>query len=373
MALRSRFAAASILCALLLRAQTPLREVSIRTHPYTPPSAILRAESNLVETGLVVRDSSGRALAGLHASDFQVLDNRVPQQITAFSDVRADGKPAGPPAAAASQTATGLIPAAEMPPAAPKFVTFFFDDFHTGIEMAFVKQAARAFIAKGWKRADRMSIVTASGQGDLEFTGDAKLFAEKIEHLSSHTRPVAAAPCGVSLIDSYIVVHRLDGRILEAAIAAATPCAGCGADSANCRSRALPIADQLARSAWEQLQALSLDTVFALGFAAKKLAQVNGTRILVLTSSGFLMQPGIQPEMQNLIDGAVRWNIVIHAIGAQGLDASQPGWFSPKDGLRRSLALMPLQNIAEGTGGHYFKDSNDLAGAMELAANPEVS
>jgi hypothetical protein len=41
--------------------------------------------------------------------------------------------------------------------------------------------------------------------------------------------------------------------------------------------------------------------------------------------------------------------------------------------MRRSLYLMPLENITNGTGGHYFKDSNDLGGAMELAADPEVS
>jgi hypothetical protein len=45
----------------------------------------------------------------------------------------------------------------------------------------------------------------------------------------------------------------------------------------------------------------------------------------------------------------------------------------PKDLLRRSLYLMPLQNIANGTGGHFFRDNNDIAGDMELAANPEVT
>jgi len=35
--------------------------------------------------------------------------------------------------------------------------------------------------------------------------------------------------------------------------------------------------------------------------------------------------------------------------------------------------LLPLENIAEGTGGHYFRDTNDLAGAMDLAVSPEVS
>jgi VWFA-related protein len=162
-----------ILSALLLRAQTPVPEVVIRTHSYTPPSAILRAESNLVETGVTIRDSLGRTVGGMHASDFEVLDNGVPQQITAFSELRPDGKTTAP----ASET----VPSVNAPPSEPKFVTFFFDDLHTGpAGLLFVKQAAHAFIDKGLKRQDWMSIVTASGESDLDFTNDAKLFSEKV-------------------------------------------------------------------------------------------------------------------------------------------------------------------------------------------------
>jgi hypothetical protein len=100
---------------------------------------------------------------------------------------------------------------------------------------------------------------------------------------------------------------------------------------------------------------------------------MRGTRLLVLTSSGFLVRPGVPPELQSFIDAALRWNIVVDAIGAQGLDPAIAANPSPKDPLRRSLPLMPLENIANGTGGHYFRDTNDLAGAMDLAANPEVS
>jgi VWFA-related protein len=373
MAPPSRATAFLTLCTLLLRAQTPAQGVVIRTHSYTPPSTILHAESNLVEAGLTVRDSRGRAVGGLHAPDFEVLDNGVPQRITAFSEVRPDGKPSVAATAPDSGKPSETVPAANVPPPERKFVTFFFDDFHMGIgEMSFVKQAARAFIAKGLKPSDKMSIVTTSGQGDLDFTNDAKLFAGKLDRLSPHNRYVVPSYCGVSPIDSYIFLHNLDGQIAEEAIGAAVPCAGCsGQDTPQaCRAKAIPIAQQAASSAWEQLQAQSLDTLAALGFAAKRLSEVNGTRILVLTSSGFLLRPGVQPELANFIDGAVRWNIVVHAIGAQGLEARMGGL---KDSLRHALFLLPLENITNGTGGHFFKDNNDIAGDMELAADPEVA
>ena len=277
---------------LLLRAQTPAQEVVIRTYPYTPPSTILHAESNLVETGLTVRDSRGRAVAGLHASDFEVLDNGVPRQITAFSELRPDAMKAGPPAE-------------------PRFVAFFFDDLHMGrIDMPLVKQAARAFVAKGLKPSDMTSIVTTSGAGNLDFTNDAKLFAERLEHLNLHTH----------------VIHSV-----------------------------------------EEYQADSIDTLAALGLAAKRLSEGHGTRILALMSSGFIIHVGaehdVEAEVQKVIDAAVRWNIVVHAIDAKGLTPNPNAWR-----LRR-----PLLEIAQGTGGHLFENTNDLAGSMELAANPEVT
>jgi len=371
MAPGNRTVAFLIGCALL-GAQAPPQEVAIRTHPYTPPSAVLRADSNLVETGLTVRDSRGHTVAGLHASDFQVLDNGAPQQITAFTEFRSEASP--PATAPFAEKLSGIVPSAAAPMSLPKFVTFFFDDIHMPIaSMLFVKQGARAFIAKGVKPGDHVSIRTTSGQGDLDFTTDAKLFAERLEHLSAHARPVVTSPCGVSPIDSYIFLHHLDGQIVDEAIGAAMNCAGCGgrgATAAQCRATAYGIAESAASSTWEQLQAQSRDTLDALGFAVKRLSQVRGTRILVLTSSGFLLPPGVPPELQSIIDTALRSNIVVNAIGAQGLDASMSG---PKDFLRRSQFLMPLENITNGTGGRYFRDTNDLAGAMDLATHPEVS
>jgi VWFA-related protein len=361
--------AALLLLPLLLLSQTPVQEVVVGSHPYTPPSAILRAEANLVEAALTVRDSQGRTVAGLHPTDFEVLDNGVPQKITAFSELRSDGKPASTTAKSSE-----AVPPANVPPPAPKYVTFFFDDLHTGNGgMAFVKKAAHAFIAKGLKPSDRMSIVTASGQGDLDFTDDAARFEAAIEHVSAHVRPVVPSYCGASAIDSYIFLHNLDGNIRDEVIAAAIPCAGCSAHDPPglCKAKATGVAQQAANSAWDQMQAQSLETVAALGFAAKRLSDMKGTRILVLTSSGFLLRPGVQPELRTFIDGAVRLGVVVHAIAAQGLDSTPD--FSTKDDLHRSLPLMSLENITAGTGGHYFKNTNDLAGAMDLAANPEVS
>ena len=79
----------ALVAMAVLVAQPSAQEVSIRTHPYEPPSAVLRAETDLVETPVTVRDAGGNTVSGLQSSDFEVLDNGVAQRITAFSELRA--------------------------------------------------------------------------------------------------------------------------------------------------------------------------------------------------------------------------------------------------------------------------------------------
>jgi VWFA-related protein len=284
---------------LPLRAQTPPQEVAIHSHPYTPPSMFLHAESNLVEIGLTVRDQNGQSVAGLQASDFEVFDNGVTQTITAFSELRREGQPSATPAA-------------------PRFITFFFDDFHMGapgtdvFTLPAVKQAARAFATQFLKPGDRMSIATTSGLGVLDFTDDAKRFAQASDRL-------------------------------------------------NFRGH-------VSRSVAEY-QADVLTTLESLRMAVKRLAEVPGTRILVFISAGFVAQfqtrrlhLNVEPQVKDMIDAATYGSVAIHVIDAKGLALRSP-W----------VLNQPLQEIAEATGGHFFQNSNDLVGSMELAAHPEIS
>jgi VWFA-related protein len=301
MALALRATAFLALYAFLLPAQAPEQEVVIRTLSYTPPSITLHAETNLVEADLTVRDANGRAVAGLQASDFEVFDNGVPQTITAFSEMRKDAKAESTPASAQ----------------APKFVTFFFDDIHLGYPgpggrfwLPFVKQAAHAFATKYLKPGDRMSISTTSGVGGLDFTDDARLFAEKADRLTFHSR----------FINSPAEYHQDN-----------------------------------------------VGTLAALGAAAKRLSEMPGARILVFMSGGFIIHMApeydCQPEVDKFIEDAVHWNVAVAVIDARGVSVNQ----------RADPARRPLKEISAGTGGHLFENSNDLAGAMELAAHPEVT
>jgi hypothetical protein len=122
--------------------------------------------------------------------------------------------------------------------------------------------------------------------------------------------------------------------------------------------------------------------------AMRRLAAMPGQRIMVFVSPGFTLT--IQTREQgDLIDRANRSNIVINTVDARGLytpdllgDISQPTFDLPQTaGLRDSFRLAEqfengviLGELADGTGGTFFHNRNDLDVGMKRAmAPPEVS
>jgi hypothetical protein len=100
---------AAALLLPLLHAQ-PLAssdEVRLSSQPYAPQPFTFRTESRLVEVGVTVRDSHGRAVPGLTQSNFRIFDDGKQRKIAAFSEIRAgsDGGAGTAPAATPNATA----------------------------------------------------------------------------------------------------------------------------------------------------------------------------------------------------------------------------------------------------------------------------
>ena len=63
------------------------QEVRFQGVPYFPkPATTIRADTNLVDIGVVVRDNRGHAVGGLTKADFDVRDDGKHREIVAFSD-----------------------------------------------------------------------------------------------------------------------------------------------------------------------------------------------------------------------------------------------------------------------------------------------
>ena len=114
-------------------------------------------------------------------------------------------------------------------------------------------------------------------------------------------------------------------------------------------------------------------------------SQMPGQRTVILVSSGFLSQ-SVQNQIDQLIDRSLRAQVVMSALDPKGLqifmremDVTQAG--APSEGSVRvghsldSTAEMVttgvLSDVADGTGGEFFHNKNDLkAGFDALAGSP---
>src|SRR6185312_8853276 len=86
------------LAALLLCALAAQSRVYTGSRAYIPHEVRLRAETNVVQMAVTVRDSRGQPVAGLTAADFRLFDRGEPQNISGFS-VESNSPQAAPGAA----------------------------------------------------------------------------------------------------------------------------------------------------------------------------------------------------------------------------------------------------------------------------------
>lgn len=121
----------------------------------------------------------------------------------------------------------------------------------------------------------------------------------------------------------------------------------------------------------------------------RKMGSLPGQRTLILISPGFLtLTPSAVAEKSQLLDMAAQSNVIINALDARGLyttgiDASERGGNSELElvtGLHAEYRAETMRldedvmaEFAEGTGGTYFHNNNDLdAGLRSLMQTPEV-
>jgi hypothetical protein len=137
-----------------------------------------------------------------------------------------------------------------------------------------------------------------------------------------------------------------------------------------------------------QTEILARSNLRELEEVVKYTSRMPGQRTVILGSPGFLLQDDNQFQLERIIDQALRLQVVISSLDPRGLvviarqmDASQiyiPGSSGTSSGAmhrmdqnREVVAGDVLAQVAEGTGGEFFHNNNDLkAGFGRLAGSP---
>jgi VWFA-related protein len=383
-------AACSAFAPCILRAQKEsAEEISTRD---VEPTFKLQVERNLVVVRVVVRDAKGTAVGNLRKEDFELFDRGKPQTILHFSVEKAAPKPAEQPA--------GKKPPAELEAteeneislsAARRFLALYAEDVHTPFEdLVRARDAADHYLASSLQSGDRVGLFTASGQHQLDFTDDFAKVHQALLELGP--RPIAGTDTSSCAVippyEAYLIVEQNDPNALNIATMEIWDCEFGGdprffneAESAAQTNaiRANSLAETESRAALRGIESL-----------VRRMSSLPGQRSVVIVSSGFLTE-ALHSELGEIIDRALRANVVISALDARGLytdpgvpDASQPsvantsrpGVIGRKSQLLSYSAKLEsagMEALAQDTGGIFFQNSNDLeAGFRRAAALPDV-
>jgi VWFA-related protein len=352
----------------------------------TAPTFKVRVNEVLVH--VVVRDNSGKAISDLKKEDFQLFDNRKAQTITSFRVETPETNVVKAPAVTA-ENPDGVAPApvATLP---QRFVGVVFDDANLAIGDAVSVRYAAQKLFDGLPVGDRVGIFTSSGQVSVDFTADRTKLKDALSSIVP--RPLGGASTGVNECPS--ITFYQARQIVEYHDTVAESVAE--TDFIACLQTTQPPPPQMV----ESVVRAKADSTLSVGeaqtdmvyrnieAAMRRLAAMPGQRILVFVSPGFILTMETR-EQGDLIERANRSNIVVNTIDARGLyapdilgDISQKSFDSPQTSGQRDQFRMSAQfeeglilgELAEGTGGTFFHNRNDLDVGMKRAiAAPEIS
>lgn len=348
--------------------------------------ATFKARVNLVLVPVVVRDSQGRAIGNLQKGDFLLFDKNKPQVITKFSVEKSGGQAAKEAESQGPQTAEN-VPGEHAAPVLPEHYTaYLFDDVHLAFgDLARVRDAADRHMAT-LDSTVRAAIYTTSGQNTLDFTDDRAKLHETL--LALRPRPVSSTPRGmdcpdVSYYQADLMINKHDPLALQVATQDAMVCL-------NLSQQQISMAQAMARSAAQSaLAAGDHETRLSLNVlkdVVRRMSAMPGQRAIVLVSPGFITPFDLVPDMTDVIDRAIRANVIISALDARGLYALIPGGDASQltvnlgtvqfkaqfDIASATQQADVLAELADATGGTFFQNSNDLdAGFKSVAAPPE--
>jgi VWFA-related protein len=280
----------------------------------------------------------------------------------------------------------------------------YYDDLDTSAgDMMRARDAALRFVGAGTEPRDRVAIFTTERMLS-DFTSDPKQIDGTLSELRPSSRALAPAQSecpNMSDFQAQQITQSIDpsSDAWKVALQELSICRGIdnplvpqqfsgqlSSDSAAAVSQEMAQIQVQARRIVDQAQLQVRSNLQQFERVVRYVSLRPGQRTVILVSPGFLSESE-QPQLDRIIDTALRSQVVISSLDPKGLAVDEEGDASldkpltgPAKAAQKNLtearefaAADVLAEVAQGTGGALFQHDNDLqAGFGALAGHGEV-
>jgi VWFA-related protein len=352
---------------------TPAGSDARANQPQTTGIA-LQVSVNRVLVPVLVRDKQGRSVSDLKKDDFQVFDNNRPRAISAFM-VEQHGAPPG--SAAANAQTSSTISAA--PP--QRFIVLLFDDLHLSfMDLENAKKAGEKALDGLLEGSNQVAVLSLSGKVASGLTRDRAKLQEAILSLKSQGDylHINEACLKIGYVQAWLMEFPQEAAAFRNAAMQLIAC-GASSDPQEAERTARLIAQRIVKVMGRDY----VESFAAIDEVVRRMATLPGQRALILISPGFeIRDPEVSAAESQMINLAAQSNVTINTLSARGLYTTFMSASNDNAAIQDltsgyaiqdiRVAESSLSDLADGTGGTFFHDSNDLeAGFKTLADGPE--
>lgn len=291
---------------------------------------VVRVRSNEVRLDVVVKDKKGRQIKDLKLTDFEVLEDGVPQKVESFRFVTREAAPATsvttgnpPPTAATTTPAQGKR-------STPSVTALVFDRLSPEAR-ALARKAGLAYAQEGMANGAFTGVfgIDQSLRTVQSFTDNTELIKDAVDRATS-TATSTYASGGAKIRENTDRSISLDQQISTSMQNAQA--AGATQNSAGATAAGEAAGQSAVEQKWIEMQTQMLDhferlerdqegfaTINSLLAVISPMQNLPGRKTIIFFSEGLKLPPAVQAKFPAVVNAANRANVSIYSIDAAGL------------------------------------------------------